>query len=327
MAEALLRFDNLSIDNPLRGNPVRLVDGIDLQLQRGETLGIVGESGSGKTLTSLTALGLLPPPLRIAAGSVVFDGQDLARLPAAQMRALRGGRIAMIFQDPMTSLNPVMTIGAQIAESVRLHRGLNGKSVDSAVLEALERVRIPDPGRRARQYPFELSGGMRQRAMIALALAGQPDVLLADEPTTALDVTVQAQILALLRTLQQETGMGILFITHDLGVVAQICDRVAVMYAGRIMETAPVNELFESPRHPYTSGLLRSLPESTAPGAPMDFIPGQPPTAPGNDPGCAFRERCTDCLGDICTTPVPVRHPSPGRTFRCHLNVEDSGAC
>jgi len=327
MAEALLRFDNLSIENPVRGTPVRLVDGIDLQLHRGETLGIVGESGSGKTLTSLTALGLLPPPLRIAAGSVVFDGQDLSRLPASQMRALRGGRIAMIFQDPMTSLNPVMTIGAQIAESVRLHRGLNGKSVDSAVIGALERVRIPDPGRRAKQFPFEMSGGMRQRAMIALALAGEPDVLLADEPTTALDVTVQAQILALLRTLQQESGMGILFITHDLGVVAQICDRVAVMYAGRIMETASVNELFASPRHPYTRGLLRSLPESTAPGAPMEFIPGQPPSAPGNDPGCAFRERCTHCLGDICATPVPERHPAPGRTFRCHLTVEDTGPC
>ncbi|MFY7953839.1 MAG: ABC transporter ATP-binding protein, partial [Armatimonadaceae bacterium] len=210
MADALLRFENLSIENPVRGTPLRLVDGIDLQLQRGETLGIVGESGSGKTLTSLTALGLLPAPLRIASGSVVFDGQDLSKLAPAKMRSLRGGRIAMIFQDPMTSLNPVMTIGAQIAESVRLHRGLSGKSVETAVIEALERVRIPDPARRAGQYPFEMSGGMRQRAMIALALAGEPDVLLADEPTTALDVTVQAQILALLRTLQQETGMGIL---------------------------------------------------------------------------------------------------------------------
>jgi oligopeptide/dipeptide ABC transporter ATP-binding protein len=327
MADALLRFENLSIENPVRGTPLRLVDGIDLQLQRGETLGIVGESGSGKTLTSLTALGLLPTPLRIASGSVVFDGQDLSKLAPARMRSLRGGRIAMIFQDPMTSLNPVMTIGAQIAESVRLHRGLSGKSVETAVIEALERVRIPDPARRAGQYPFEMSGGMRQRAMIALALAGEPDVLLADEPTTALDVTVQAQILALLRTLQQETGMGILFITHDLGVVAQICDRVAVMYAGRIMETASVNALFESPRHPYTRGLLRSLPESTAPGAPLEFIPGQPPVAPGNDLGCPFRDRCSDCLGELCATAAPVRQPSPGRTIRCHLPLEGDASC
>ena len=322
MPEPLLRFDNLSIENPVRGKTLRLVDGVDLSLGRGETLGVVGESGSGKTLTSLAALGLLPPPLRIASGSVVFDGTDLSTLPPAAMRSLRGGRIAMVFQDPMTSLNPVMTIGAQIAESVRLHRGLSGKAVDAAVIDALSRVRIPDPERRAAQHPYEMSGGMRQRAMIALALAGEPDVLLADEPTTALDVTVQAQILSLLRTLQQETGMGILFITHDLGVVAQVCDRVAVMYAGRIMETASVDALFARPLHPYTRGLLRSLPESTAPGSPLSFIPGQPPSAPGNDAGCRFRDRCAECLGETCASTVPVRTTSSGRSVRCHLPLE-----
>jgi len=309
-----------------------VVRGVSLSVARGETLGVVGESGSGKTMTSLAALRLIPEPGRITGGKILFKGQDLLALPEKAMRQIRGGKIAMIFQDPMTSLNPVFTIGAQIAESVRLHKGVSKAEAWTAAVEALKRVQIPDPERRAKQYPFELSGGMRQRAMIAMALASEPDVLLADEPTTALDVTVQAQILALIRRLQKELGMAVIFITHDLGVVAETCDRVAVLYGGQVMEEADVQTLFSNPRHPYTKGLLESLPERPPPllgagGTPpllgtgghvrLPFIPGQPPTRPGEVSGCPFRTRCARAQA-VCEQPLPTLALGNRHTVRCH---------
>ncbi|WP_309707698.1 ABC transporter ATP-binding protein, partial [Armatimonas sp.] len=257
MSEPLLSLENLEVSFPAGA----VVRGVSLSVKRGETLGVVGESGSGKTMTALSALRLIPEPGRVTAGKIVFEGKNLLELSEKEMRQIRGGRIAMIFQDPMTSLNPVFTIGDQIAESVQLHKGVSKSEAKAAAVEALRRVQIPDAERRARQFPHELSGGMRQRAMIAMALASEPDVLLADEPTTALDVTVQAQILTLIRKLQQELGMAVIFITHDLGVVAQVCDRVAVLYGGQVMEEADVYTLFANPKHPYTQGLLNSLPE------------------------------------------------------------------
>jgi len=268
--EPLLSLENLSVAFPSRsgkGELVRVVDGVSLTLARGETLGVVGESGSGKSMTALSLLRLVPEPGRIVEGRITLDGQNLLALPEKAMRNVRGGRIAMIFQDPMTSLNPVFTVGEQIAEAVRVHRGLKGKAAKNEAIEALRRVQIALPERRIRQYPHELSGGMRQRVMIAMALACEPDVLLADEPTTALDVTVQAQILALIARLGRETGMAVLLITHDLGVVAETCDRVVVLYAGQVMETADARTLFALPAHPYTQGLLASLPESAPAGA------------------------------------------------------------
>ena len=322
MNTPILRFEDLSLGLPRPGGNRLLVDRLSLELHAGEMLGIVGESGSGKTLTALAALRLLPPPVRRIAGSVRFGETDLESLSNHALRALRGGDIAMIFQDPMTSLNPVLTVGRQIEESVRLHQGLAGSAARTAVVDALAKVRIPDPERRADQYPHELSGGMRQRAMIALALAGGPKVLLADEPTTALDVTVQAQILSLLSDLRKETGLAVLFITHDLGVVAQTCDRVAVMYSGRVMEVADTADLFARPGHPYTRGLLRSLPESVEPGQPLSFIPGQPPLMPGTDAGCPFRTRCNEALSGTCEREVPEQRFASGRRVRCHLPIE-----
>lgn len=319
MSEPLLSLENLEVSFPAGA----VVRGVSLSVARGETLGVVGESGSGKTMTSLAALRLIPEPGRITGGTILFKGQDLLALPEKAMRQIRGGKIAMIFQDPMTSLNPVFTIGAQIAESVRLHKGVSKADAWTAAVEALKRVQIPDPERRAKQYPFELSGGMRQRAMIAMALASEPDVLLADEPTTALDVTVQAQILALIRRLQKELGMAVIFITHDLGVVAEICDRVSVLYGGQVMEEADVQTLFSNPRHPYTKGLLESLPERTplAPdnggGHHLPFIPGQPPTRPGEVSGCPFRTRCALAQA-VCEQPLPTLALGNRHTVRCH---------
>jgi peptide/nickel transport system ATP-binding protein len=321
VSEPLLTLENLEVSFP--AGPV--VRGVSLSLSRGETLGIVGESGSGKTMTALSTLRLIPEPGRVTAGRIVFDGQDLLALPESGMRQIRGGRIAMIFQDPMTSLNPVFTLGDQIAESVQIHKRVSRHEARVAAVEALRRVQIPDPERRAAQYPHELSGGMRQRAMIAMALASEPDVLLADEPTTALDVTVQAQILTLIRSLQQELGMAVLFITHDLGVVAQVCDRVAVLYGGQVMEQADVYTLFKTPRHPYTQGLLESLPE-LAENARLNFIPGQPPSRPGEVSGCPFRTRCSQAL-DICKEPLPTAVFENDHTVRCHRVQEAERPC
>jgi oligopeptide/dipeptide ABC transporter ATP-binding protein len=326
LTEPLLEIEDLAV--AFGANTV--VDGISLTLGRGETLGIVGESGSGKSVTALSVLRLVPEPGRITRGQITLDGQELLALPEKAMRSVRGGRVAMIFQDPMTSLNPVFTVGEQIAEAVRVHRadeGLRGRAAWAEAVAAMRRVHIADSERRARQYPYELSGGMRQRVMIAIALACRPDVLLADEPTTALDVTVQAQILALIREIQQETGMAALLITHDLGVVAETCDRVIVMYAGRVMESADAAILFANPLHPYPQGLLASLPESAPEGAQrLYFIAGQPPAAPGAITGCPFRPRCPKRMPGVCERPLPTYSPSPGHVVRCHLYPPDGGA-
>jgi oligopeptide/dipeptide ABC transporter ATP-binding protein len=265
---------------------------------------------------------LVPEPTCITGGSIHLGETDLRALNEAQMRGVRGRRIAMIFQDPMTSLNPVFTVGEQIAESVRRHRGKSRAEAWDGALEALKRVHIPDPERRARQFPHELSGGMRQRVMIAMALASEPEVLLADEPTTALDVTVQAQILTLIRELQREFGMAVLMITHDLGVVAETCDRVVVLYGGQVMETADVKTLFTNAQHPYTQGLLRSLPEATPAGARhLPFIPGQPPV-PGTVVGCPFQPRC-ERAQERCHAPLPAILRPNGHAIHCH-RMEDA---
>ena len=275
----------------------KAVDDISFTVKRGETLAIVGESGCGKSVTALSLMRLVPdPPGRIVGGSVTLEGTDLLALDEAQMRAIRGNRISMIFQEPMTSLNPVMRIGDQIVEAVRLHRKVSSKEAQNIAVEMLRLVRIPEPARRAREYPHQLSGGMRQRAMIAMALACRPALLLADEPTTALDVTIQAQILALILDLQKELGTGLVLITHDLGVVAQTAQRVIVMYAGRKVEEASVEALFASPKHPYTRGLMASIPAVPAPGvaaqARLNEIPGTVPSLVRLPTGCAFAPRC-----------------------------------
>ncbi len=323
MAEPLLAIEDLAVSFPSPQGQTTVVDGVFLTLDRGETVGVVGESGSGKSMTALSILRLVPEPGQIARGSIRLEGQELLALPEKAMRSIRGGKIAMIFQDPMTSLNPVFTVGDQIAESVRLHRGLRGRDAWNEAVEALRRVHIPDAERRAKQFPYELSGGMRQRVMIAMTLASNPTILLADEPTTALDVTVQAQILALLAELRRETGMGVLFITHDLSVVAETCDRVIVMYAGRVMESADAITLFANPSHPYTQGLLASLPESAPEGATrLNFIPGQPPTNAGAIAGCPFRPRCPKAIPGVCENPLPTVTLAPGHIVRCHLYTQ-----
>ncbi|MCK1335932.1 peptide/nickel transport system ATP-binding protein [Bradyrhizobium sp. LB1.3] len=276
----------------------KAVDDVSFTVRRGETLAIVGESGCGKSVTALSLMRLVPdPPGRIVGGSVTLEGTDLLALDEAEMRAIRGNRISMIFQEPMTSLNPVMRIGDQIVEAVRLHRNMSSKEARDIAIEMLRLVRIPEPARRAREYPHQLSGGMRQRAMIAMALACRPALLIADEPTTALDVTIQAQILALILDLQKELGTGLVLITHDLGVVAQTAQRVIVMYAGRKVEEASVEALFAAPKHPYTRGLMASIPAVPAPGvaaqARLNEIPGTVPSLVRLPKGCAFAPRCT----------------------------------
>ncbi len=297
------------------------VDGVDLALARGGTLGLVGESGCGKSLTALSILRLIPsPPGRIAGGEIRFDGTDLVTLSEPEMRRIRGNRISMIFQEPMTSLNPVFTVGNQIGEAIRLHQGLRGRALDERIVEILRRVRMPDPERRVHDYPGQMSGGMRQRVMIAMALACEPDLLVADEPTTALDVTVQAQILDLLAELREALGMAMLLISHDLGVVAEVTDSVAVMYAGKIVESSPTTELFENPRHPYTRGLIRSLPRRNAPtaaaGARLASIPGTVPDLGARPSGCAFRDRCPIAEASCAEAPPPLAAITPGSEHR-----------
>ena len=297
---------------------VAAVDGVGLEVDRGETLGIVGESGCGKSALSLSLMRLVPPPGRIAAGRVVFDGQDLLQLPLPAMRQVRGRRIAMIFQEPMTSLNPAFTAGDQIMEAMRTHdRGERAASLRARAVAALDRVRIPSAARRLDDYPHQMSGGMRQRVMIAMALTCEPDLLVADEPTTALDVTVQAQVLDLLRELQAERGMGILLITHDLGVVAEMADRVAVMYAGRVVEQAAAAAIFDDPQHPYTIGLLGSVPRLEAEGERLLAIDGAVPAPSALPPGCRFHPRCV-WGADACTrADPPLRMLDAGHHAAC----------
>jgi oligopeptide/dipeptide ABC transporter ATP-binding protein len=288
----LLVVEGLRTEFPTRAGVVPAVDDVSLHIERGETLALVGESGSGKTVTALSIMGLVPPPGRVVAGRICFAGRKL-RTPA-EIAALRGSHMAMIFQDPMTSLNPVFTVGEQIAEVIRRHKGLSSRQAWQQAVEALASVAIPDPARRARQYPHEMSGGMRQRVMIAMALSCDPQLLIADEPTTALDVTIQAQILELIAVKQRERNLGVLLITHDLGVVAQVAHRAAVMYAGRIVETAPVEILFSRPQHPYTQGLLASVPRLGRQAARLPTIEGVVPKLDELPPGCAFAPRCPE---------------------------------
>ena len=292
----LLEVKNLQTHFQTRAGVVRAVDGVSFHLERGELLGLVGESGCGKSVTALSLMRLVAPPGRVVGGEVLFEGADLLKHSEAQMRAIRGDDIAMIFQDPMTSLNPVYTVGEQIAEALRLHRRLSRKDAKAAAVAAMREVSIPDPARRADDYPHQLSGGMRQRVMIAMALACDPKLLIADEPTTALDVTIQAQILELLDGLRKTRELAVLLITHDLGVVAEVADRVAVMYTGRIVEASPVAELFARPKHPYTEGLLRSVPKLTAAEAQklerLQTIEGTVPKLTELPPGCHFAPRC-----------------------------------
>jgi peptide/nickel transport system ATP-binding protein len=296
-AEAVLRVEDLRVAFDTREGLVQAVDGVSFAVARGRTLGIVGESGSGKTVAATSAMGLLPGPRTRVSGRVLLDGEELLGAPPERLRALRGDAIAMVFQDPLSALHPLLRVGAQIEEALRAHRGGRGgvsrAAARARAIELLELVAIPDARRRVDAYPHELSGGMRQRAMIAMALANEPRVLIADEPTTALDVTVQKQILTLLRRLRDELGMAMVLITHDLGVVAETADEVAVMYAGRIVEQAPAAELFAAPQHPYTWGLLRSMPRlDAAAGSELVPIPGRPPSPLRPPSGCRFHPRC-----------------------------------
>jgi oligopeptide/dipeptide ABC transporter ATP-binding protein len=287
---SLLEIQNLSVVFPTEDGVAQAVDNLSLNLEKTSVLGIVGESGCGKSISSLSVLRLIPAPGRIVSGKIVFDGKDLLTLSESEMQHMRGNRIALIPQDPMTSLNPVYTIGAQIIEAIELHQKVGRQEARKRAIEALEQVNIPQANDRVDDYPHQFSGGMRQRVMIAMALACRPDLLIADEPTTALDVTVQAQILDLLRHLQKEEGMSILLITHDLGVIAEMCDKVSVMYAGTVVESASVREIFRNPLHPYTIGLMDSLPQ---PGSKrLRSIEGQPPSLVNLPAGCRFAERC-----------------------------------
>jgi peptide/nickel transport system ATP-binding protein len=290
---ALLEVRDLRTHFRVEGGEFAAVDGVSFSVEAGRTLGIVGESGCGKSVTALSIMGLVPrPPGRIAGGEIRFEGRDLLELPADAMRELRGDRISMIFQEPMTSLNPAFTVGDQIVEVIRRHRRAEGAQARALAIDMLRRVRIPSPEQRYDDYPHRLSGGMRQRVMIAMALACDPRLLIADEPTTALDVTIQAQILDLMRTLREETGTAIILITHDLGVVAEIADEVAVMYSGRIVERAPVGALFAQPQHPYTIGLLGSIPQLHREQRRLAAIEGQVPNPLAPVSGCRFHQRC-----------------------------------
>ncbi len=312
----VLRVDDLTVRFRRRNMDVAAVNGVSFALARGETLTILGESGSGKSVSLKALMGLLPDYATIA-GSVLLDDRSVLDLSPAELAKLRGGAIAMIFQEPMAALDPVYTIGEQIAETIIQHEGTSHAKAMHRALDLLDHVKIPSASRRLKNFPHELSGGMRQRAMIALALACSPSVLLADEPTTALDVTVQIQILLLLRQLQQELGMAIVFVTHDVGAAAEISDRIAVMYAGRFVETATVREIMRSPRHPYTQGLLASTVHGGLRGRVLETIPGAPPNLAHLPPGCAFAPRCRHA-GDLCTrSDVPVTASPTGAMVRC----------
>jgi oligopeptide/dipeptide ABC transporter ATP-binding protein len=316
-AGPLLSVENLSVEFATGHGWSRVVDDVSFSIRAGETMGIVGESGSGKSVTSMSIMRLIPtPPGRIAEGRIVFNGQDLLALSEPQMRRVRGNQISMIFQEPLTALNPAFTIGDQLVEAVRAHRDVNRRVATDRAAELLDLVGIPSPRERLKDYPHKFSGGMLQRAMIAGALACDPALLIADEPTTALDVTVQAQILTLLRDLQREFNMGLLFISHDLGVIADVCDKVGVMYAGQIVESAGVNDIFEQQLHPYTEGLLLAMPQHGSPGDRLVPIPGVVPDAESVRDRCRFETRCRYATDECRASPVPLRSFG-GRFARC----------
>jgi oligopeptide/dipeptide ABC transporter ATP-binding protein len=313
----LLDIDSLTVSFLTDAGPVRVVEGVSLTLDTGETVGLVGESGCGKSVTAMAIMGLNPsPPCRVDAGRIVFEGRNLLDLGPA-MRDVRGDRIGMIFQEPMTSLNPTFTVGFQITEVLRIHRGLRQSAARAAALELLGMVGMGAPERRLAQYPHELSGGLRQRAMIAMAIACRPALLIADEPTTALDVTIQAQILDLIRRLQREMGMSVLLITHDLGIVAEMCERVIVMYAGRIVERASATALYRRPRHPYTAGLLASSPRLGSKRAVLPTIPGMVPSPGQRGTGCYFAARCPRALDRCRVEAPPLEEFEPDHEAAC----------
>ncbi|HLE43514.1 MAG TPA: ABC transporter ATP-binding protein [Methylomirabilota bacterium] len=323
MADRLLEVKGLKTYFFTDEGVVRAVDGIDLRIDRGETLGIVGESGCGKTVTALSIMKLIPmPPGRIVEGQILYEGRDLVTLPPGQMRKVRGKEISMVFQEPMTSLNPVFTIGEQIAEAIRLHEGLGRRAAMDKTVEMLKIVHMANPERRVKEYPHQLSGGMRQRVMIAMALSCNPKLLIADEPTTALDVTIQAQILELLNELKAKLGMAVMLITHDMGVIAETAQRVMVMYAAKVVEEAPVKELFKEPLHPYTQGLLRSIPRidlAATKKQRLEAIPGVVPSLIDVPPGCRFTPRCPFAKA-VCSEKDPVlKEVKPGHKVACWL--------
>ncbi len=327
MEQPLLDIRSLATQFFTDDGLARAVDGVSYSLTRGETVGVVGESGCGKSVTALSVLRLIPnPPGRIVSGEIMFEGTNLLDLSQAEMRRIRGNDISMIFQEPMTSLNPVFTIGNQIAEAVRLHQGLSNKEAMNKATEMLTLVGIPEPARRVHEYPHQLSGGMRQRAMIAMALSCNPKVLVADEPTTALDVTIEAQILDLMRNLQSELGTAVILITHDLGVVAEMARKVVVMYAGKVVEQAPVEEIFAEPNHPYTQGLLNSLPNANLGQASsgdkhrLQEIPGIVPSLLNLPPGCKFASRCPKAMAICEEKEPPLEQVGAEHLSACWLN-------
>jgi oligopeptide transport system ATP-binding protein len=305
MSEPILRVDDLSVSFPTSGDPVRIIRGVSFEVRPGRTLGIVGESGSGKSVTSLAVMGLLDTARPVIHGTIAFKGHDLMEMSTTDRRHLRGSEMAMIFQDPLSSLNPVKTVGGQIAEMFRRRQGASKTDARRRTLEVMRSVGIPDPERRFEQYPHEFSGGMRQRVLIAIAIALSPDLLIADEPTTALDVTVQAQILRLLMKLQQDKGMALIMITHDLAVVADVADDVAIMYAGNIVEMGPLRDVYENPAHPYTHGLLTSVPDLGHRRDTLVPISGSPPNIAALPTGCAFHPRCP-IADSRCATETPI---------------------
>ncbi|MDH5736857.1 MAG: ABC transporter ATP-binding protein [Gammaproteobacteria bacterium] len=316
----VLAVEDLSVEFDTDEGTVRALDKVSFQVHPGETLGIVGESGCGKSVSALSIMRLLPQPMgQIVGGQVLFDGHDLTQTPLAEMQKIRGNRIGMIFQEPMTALNPVHTIGKQLCESLILHKGLKGDEAIRQSVQMLDRVGIPSPDIRMTEYPHQLSGGMRQRVMIAMALLCHPGILIADEPTTALDVTIQAQILDLIKELQAEMGMSVILITHDLGVIAETCESVVVMYAGRIAESAPVNELFHQPRHPYTRGLLDSIPRLDGiPKSKLKIIDGMVPGLMDLPAGCRFHNRCPYRQDDCTFAPPEIEPVNDDHIVSCY---------
>jgi oligopeptide/dipeptide ABC transporter ATP-binding protein len=320
---ALLEVDNLQTYFFTDAGVLPSVDGVSFTIDGGQTLGVVGESGCGKSVTAMSILQLIPqPPGKIVGGEIRFKGQDLAAMNAKELQRIRGNEISVIFQEPMTSLNPVFTVGDQITEAILLHQGVSEDQAWEIAMDMLIAVGIPAPESRIDEYPHQMSGGMKQRVMIAMALACQPDLLIADEPTTALDVTIQAQILELLKKMQVERGMAIMLITHDLGVVAETCDNVVVLYAGRVAETAPTVELFETPTHPYTAGLLQALPDRAKPGARLYTIEGMVPSPLNFPSGCRFRSRCPKA-SEQCSEKPPLIQVSPTHQAWCWHPLTD----
>ena len=325
-SDIILEVRDLCVEFQTVEGRVQAVDHLSYTLHKGEKLGIVGESGSGKSVSSLAMMQLIPnPPGRVTGGEILYKGKDLVKLSEKEMQKLRGNEISMIFQEPMTSLNPIIQCGKQIAESLRLHRGMNKKEAAEEAVRMMKAVGIANPEVRAHEYPHQMSGGMRQRVMIAMALACQPQILIADEPTTALDVTIQAQILDLIRDLNREINAAVLFITHDLGVVSELCDTVIVMYTGHIVEQAPVRELFRDPKHPYTVGLLNAIPAITKERKPLKTIEGVVPNPTERIEGCSFWPRCPHASERCRKEAPPVTRPGEDRLVRCWLYAGEDG--